>query len=113
MSSIKDGHSKNPRYLGMYGFIDLMVLMIPMIKHQLEHGRSGSLENVRSTGLDEESELPNIYEVTGCFCLGSVHVARTPGNQSTSEQWRVSPSKKVGEKIWSASVGRKAVDVSV
>jgi hypothetical protein len=31
----------------------------------------------------------------------------------TSEQWRVSPSKKVGEKIWSASVGRKAVDVSV
>lgn len=113
MSSIKDGRSKNPRYLGMYGFIDPnMVLMIPMIKHQLEHGRSESLEQV-STGLDEESELPNIYEVTGCFCLGSVHVARTPGNQSTSEQWRVSPSKKVGEKIWSASVGRKAVDVSV
>jgi hypothetical protein len=49
----------------MYGFIDLMVLMIPMIKHQLEHGRSESLEHVRSTGLDEESELPNIYEVTG------------------------------------------------
>jgi hypothetical protein len=39
--------------------------MIPMIKHQLEHGRSESLEHVRSTGLDEESELPNIYEVTG------------------------------------------------
>ncbi|KAL3591247.1 hypothetical protein D5086_009887 [Populus alba] len=47
------------------------------------------------------------------FLLGICTCCTDSGNQSTSEQWRVSPSKKVGEKIWSASVGRKAVDVSV